>query len=376
MVLMNVKLDNFLVFNDFELCMSYPKKIVGSTIPSEHLSGRPNFRYKKVVVLMGANATGKTALGKILASIFYFITYKESGRITSFIENKSKDARFEVDLAFENKNLFRVSALFKARDNASEDYKIGDIIVSVKSGKILSDDSYESCIKRVFSEEQDLVNYHSYIAELEKVPPMTWMLEDTGAMDKKQYAVNVPVPELYCSVLEKTLKALDSRVIRVERIGDEEKAYVIKYPNNTVILKDNDSIGIEKMSSGTIEGIGIAELITVMKLGICDFYYCDEKFSHIHSDAERAFLSVLIDLLRPDTQLIFTSHDPDLLDMDLPKHSFAFLRRDYETNDISCVFASDYLKKNTDSLRNAVENDLFSAAPDVARIYDLASKGV
>ena len=66
MVIMNLRLDNFLVFNDFELCMSYPKKIVRSTIEDECLSGRERFRYKKVVILMGANATGKTALGRIL----------------------------------------------------------------------------------------------------------------------------------------------------------------------------------------------------------------------------------------------------------------------------------------------------------------------
>ena len=43
MVIMNLRLDNFLVFNDFELCMSYPKKIVRSTIEDECLSGRERF---------------------------------------------------------------------------------------------------------------------------------------------------------------------------------------------------------------------------------------------------------------------------------------------------------------------------------------------
>ena len=62
MVIMNLHLDNFLIFNDFTLCMSYPKKIVRSSIEDEHLAGRERFRYKKVIVLMGANATGKTAV--------------------------------------------------------------------------------------------------------------------------------------------------------------------------------------------------------------------------------------------------------------------------------------------------------------------------
>ena len=65
MVVLNVHLDNLLLFRDFNLCLAYPKKIVNSTIEHEHLQDRPNFRYRKLIVLMGANATGKTALGKI-----------------------------------------------------------------------------------------------------------------------------------------------------------------------------------------------------------------------------------------------------------------------------------------------------------------------
>ena len=54
------------------------------------------------------------------------------------------------------------------------------------------------------------------------------------------------------------------------------------------------------------------------------------------------------------------------------KHSFAFLRRDeLDENKISCIYASAYLKKNTDSLKNAVENDLFSSVPNVDRILGI-----
>ena len=46
MILMNIMLDNLYAFNDFTLNMSYPKKIVGSTIENEYLSDFHNFRYK------------------------------------------------------------------------------------------------------------------------------------------------------------------------------------------------------------------------------------------------------------------------------------------------------------------------------------------
>ncbi len=39
---------------------------------------------------------------------------------------------------------------------------------------------------------------------------------------------------------------------------------------------------------------------------------------------------------------------------------------------IKCVNAADYLKRNTDSLKHAVENDLFSSVPDLDRLYEIA----
>ena len=111
MVVMNVKINNLLLFRDFELKMSYPKKIVGSTISEECLSERPNFRYKKLIVLMGPNATGKTALGKVLMGIFNFIVRKNADHVTKLIDDNTKEASFEIDLAFPTNELYRITAL-------------------------------------------------------------------------------------------------------------------------------------------------------------------------------------------------------------------------------------------------------------------------
>ena len=54
MILMDVKLNNIYGFTDFHMNFSYPKKIVNSIIDSEWLSGHPNFRYKKAVILTPA----------------------------------------------------------------------------------------------------------------------------------------------------------------------------------------------------------------------------------------------------------------------------------------------------------------------------------
>ena len=371
---MNVHLDNILLFRNFDLCLSYPKKILGSTIENEFLAGRERFRYRKLVVLMGANATGKTALGKALMMILNFISKKEPSILFGLIDNHHHEASFSIDLAFPNHYLYRISAKVKAKKNMNDDYLINDLSVDVKKSYIRTNDSYETCSKR-FHGESNLPSGH-YIEELELVPALSWLFEYPFASEGKQRAINPADPHLYLSVLREVLKVLDPRIIDVIQLESVNDTYSIKYPNHNILIKDGLIIEPEKLSSGTNDGIGVAQLISSIRLHACDFFYCDEKFSHIHSDVEKAFLSLMIDLLSDDQQLFFTTHNPDILDMNLPNHSFAFLRRD-EADDckVSCVFASDFIKKETSSLRNAVENDLFSSAPDTNRVYALAESG-
>ena len=68
-------------------------------------------------------------------------------------------------------------------------------------------------------------------------------------------------------------------------------------------------------------------------------------------------------------QLFFTTENLDILDLPLFKRIFNYLKKDDQG--ISIVNAATCLKKNTDSLRNAVDNDLFSVAPRFDEIEDL-----
>ena len=368
MVLLNVELDNILLFNNFSLNLSYPKKIVGSAIEEEHLDGRKNFRYKKVIILMGANATGKTALGKALRGIFNFIARREYAIITELIEDPKKDASFSVDLAFPDYRLFRVETTFKSAGNKRIEYKSEDVSVRVKSVVINKNDSYETCSDKLeMVEEQPFDNY---VQALETIPFLTWKFEMPFASNGMQNMIAPVIPDQYTMVLEQTLRVLDPRIENIEQIKSAQNTYIIRYRNHSVLIKDGVVMEADKLSSGTVEGIGIADLITAMHSNVISFFFCDEKFSHVHSAVEKAFLSVMINMLKPNQQIFFTSHNTDICDMNIPLHSYALLRRDeFDDNTVSCVFASDYLKKNTESLKNAVDNDVFSATPNTDGIY-------
>ena len=57
MIVLRLKTNGMFNFKDFDLKLSYPKRIANSTIGEEHLKGYPNFRFKKAIVLVGSNAT-------------------------------------------------------------------------------------------------------------------------------------------------------------------------------------------------------------------------------------------------------------------------------------------------------------------------------
>lgn len=368
MVVLDVRLDNFYAFQNFHMNLTYPKKIVGSTIEDEHLDGRPNFRYKKVNIIMGANASGKTTFGRMLMNIFNFLDRKNYGRITDAINDCTKEASFTLDMASKHNVFYRVKCTVTPR--ISGEYGTENIHLEIRKAKISARDSYKTCVKRI--EATPYSPEETYIEELEKMEALDWLFE--YPQDTKRILWLPNKDETFRSVLENILKALDPLIEKVEISQEVESAYVIRHQNKAIVLQNGESFDTSLLSSGTKAGVEIAGVVSALKQGRNTFYYCDEKFPYIHSDIEKAILSLMIEYLRPNYQLFFTTHNADILEMSLPKHAFTFLRKNVDDIEcpITCVDASTLLKRSTDSLRNAVENDLFSCAPAVDFIYAIA----
>lgn len=346
MIIMNLELDNIYGFKDFKMNFAYPKKIVGSTIENEYLPLRPNFRYKKVNIIMGSNASGKTTLGKAIRDIFNYIVHKRDSRLFESICDKKNNGKFCIDLVSADNVMYRFDGEIFPEDK--------EIIKRIQKASIAKNDSYEICCKKL--KESD---------ELDKRMKLGWHF----ALNEGSEAILIDKIEktLRLKVLEKVLQSLDTDIISVEKL-DVEDSYVIKKANQDIIVQEGEVINESKLSSGTVAGIRIADLISSIILRESGFYYCDEKFSYVHSDLEQAFLSVMINKLGGGEQLFFTSHNMDLLDMNLPRHSFSFLRK---REKIEVVYPSEYIKKNDISLRNAMENDAFDVVPSRDKIYEL-----
>ena len=370
MIVMDVKIDNFVSFKNFHMNMSYPKKIVGSYIDNEFLRDRTNFRYKKVNIIMGANASGKTSIGKMLMTFFNFMVKKQYENLTDVICDVTQNASFEIDFVTNKTLLYRVKTIIRPRHG--EKYQSEDIDVTVTSMEIGVKDSYETCAKRIALKKEEKAD--SYIQELEKIKGLSWMFEYPFDSTEGSRGTYIPTnPKRYLNVLENILKTLDPAILKVEKSDEIENTYIIRYMNRSVIIQDGKLIDSNVLSSGTKAGIEIAGVLTSISEGQYGFYFCDEKFSYIHSDIEKAILAVMISKLHENEQLFFTTHNTNILDIPLPKHSFLFLQKDMNDKDepIKCISASILLKRNTDCLKNAVENDLFSVSPKIDLIYEL-----
>lgn len=365
MIIMDIQADNLYAFKNFHMNMSYPKKIVDSTVPEEHLKERPNFRYKKVNILMGGNATGKTSLGKLL--MLFANYFKDGGykRFVDVIDDRKKTALLCVDFVAEQDSLYRFRLDIKPETDG--DYNQQNIRISIYYTKINKKDNYESCAARMNNFDCQKILYN-------KIDTSGWLFSyPYDARENKTY-YTIENDDRYLYILERILKTLDPSIKKVIRVQELEHTYAIMLNNQSVIIKDGQVADIGVLSSGTKAGLDISYIITSLMCNKHDLYYCDELFSYVNSDVEKACLSIMIDQLTSGKQLFFTTHNTEILDMQLPKHSYTFLRKDVNdaNTPVKCISASDYLKRNTDSLKHAVENDLFCTAPELDKLYEIA----
>ena len=369
MILMKLKLDNYMAFNDFEMSMTYAKKIVGNRM-TECLREHPNFRYKKLNIMMGANASGKTSMGRMLQNILKFITRKEYTGITSCINDTGKDAVFEIQFV-ENNDFYRVSSIIKGKKE-SRSYLSSDVLIKVEQTEISKNDTYEKTLEKL-NLQSDVCYCCDYIRELDRIKNLSWDFEFSRDSENLAASYIPKNEERYLQILKNTLQALDPLITDVEKVKEVNDTYVIKIGGKQVIIKNGIIVDDGLLSSGTREGVSLANMFAAMVSGMYSFFYCDEKFSFIHSDIEKAFLSLMVEKLEGDRQLFFTTHNTDILDMNFPKHSFNFLRKEIFDGVpyISVINAGDYIKKNRDSVKTAVQNDLFLSAPALDKIFAL-----
>ena len=365
MAVLNVQLDNILCFNDFKADFTYPKKIVRSPLEYEYLKNYPSIRYKKVNIIIGSNATGKTSLGKALWKIFVFLRDREAKPIRDLVTDNSRDAYILLDCVYSVGLFFRFEAIIKTN---------GDIVVKYLPLRINKDDTYEKMVERL-PKDSSFVNY---VQALEKAKIGGWFfkfptIED--GFDRISCKYDDKRKTEFVKTFDNVLKTFDPSIEKVFKSEEQEDTYIIRFYNGkTVAIKDGETIsGLNYLSSGTKYALNIANVMCSIKNHDNGFYYVDEQFSYVNSDIEIACLNTMIELLGDGEQLFFTTHNPEIMALPLPIHSFSFLKKvEYDHGyKVELINASDYEKRNNVNIKNLYDNDYFDIAPDTRKVFEI-----
>ena len=357
MIVLNLEIDNLFGFEDFKINFSYPKKVENSSIKDEFLKDRPNFRYKKVNIILGANSTGKTSIGKAMMAIFNFLNKKEIITVTQYIRDIKKIMNFSMDFILDGKNVMYRVNLKKENENK-------EIHLDLYKADILEEDSYETSIEKF--EKLNLEN-ESYIEVLDKLKKVSGWLFTYPEQGSNFLKSNSEVMDI--KIFENILKTLDPSIEKVRKLDEVKNSYILTLKGEDLIIQDGEFVKKNNiLSSGTKAGLDIAYIMSAIKKNTNVFYYCDEKFPYIHSDVEKAILSLMIDFLKPNTQLFFTTHNLEILDMNLPIHCFVFLKK---REKIEVIYASKYLSNKDNFSEEIIKNDIFNVAPYLDLIYEL-----
>lgn len=353
MIVMNLEIDNLFAFRKFKVNFSHSMKGKDSAVTSEYLKTKPSFRYKKVNIIIGTNASGKTSLGKALKDIFNFIKHHNILAFQDDFLDETKLAYFSIDFLLNEECLYRIDCSLSI-DKVEE--------LNIYRAEISENDSYETCSKKLVEIQKNEENYN---LKLDTVSDIGWSFVFPQDENSKYKIENYRDP-LYLDILRNVLKTLDPSITEIVNSKELSDSYIIKSKNGDMFVQKGE-VNKNILSTGTKAGLRIADLIFEIHKDLNGFYYCDEQFSFIQSDIEKSILSLMISLLSDNAQLFFTTHNLDILDMNLPIHSFMFLKKD---DTIEVVYPEKKLKNiERMTLREAVENDVFDVSPSLENIF-------
>ena len=375
MIIMNLKLNNILSFYDFNINFSYPNKLRNTLIENENLEHIPSFRYKKLNIFIGANASGKTSLMTCLWRILVFLNRHEKNYIENIVNFKYKNSYIEIDLVDDdifNSSLHR----FKIKTDNNED----NVKIQISHNKIdlLDSSSYENKIKQLNALEDNYKDYLEVLNEANILLGWRVILPATEAGFEDIRFVNYETldeEEDYLYILNNVLMTLDPSIIKITKSNDVDNAFVIEHEGTRkIIVQEGYKLSdIPFLSSGTKYGFNIANMIFSIKHHKNEIYILDEQFSYINSDIEEAIISTMVSLLGPNEQLFITTHNSNVLGLGYPFHSFNFIKKEYkdEKHVISVDCASSIENRNNVSPKTILDNDVFSTAPNVNKIFEL-----
>lgn len=397
MIFTQVTIDNLYCFNRTAVDFTFARKLKHSTIEAEHLQGAENFKYKRACILSGANASGKTAFGRVLCGVQNFLAY---GDLVEFLREGIADTKRPAT----------ITAEFVAMNHETQRYVLHVIHVSfAKVGRtvnlqninyaatpITANDTNVSSRRRLnaladgkmsprqvdtvltidyHAETQGtMVNKRLLREQLEKHEVIGWFY--TLSEHHQENTSGDRIMLLSASELQQFLQAFDHSIAKVMTLQSEDtqtEGFKVLFNNGDsvhILGEDSKLSAPDRLSKGTHEAIHMATAYAMISSGFgSNVYYIDEKMAYCHSEMEQTILNLLLEKLPPDNQLFYTTHNYDIIDMNLPIHAYYIFSKQEGSTEI--IDIGKRFKKNDRGLLNYVKNDAFRTLPDTSAIDEL-----
>lgn len=370
MVILNLKLKNIYCFNNFEINFSYPKKVNNNLLGNEFHEDFNSFRFKKLNIFVGGNASGKTSLIRSIWGILHFLAKKESSSLSRIVDENYEESFIEIDFI---NNLIDESYLhrltIKTYNKEHFEIKIADKKIKLTSGK-----SYESLVLKFDSMPLEFFDYIEFLSKNSfNIGWLTTLPSTEEPFNKVDFieTYNDEEAKEYLFIINNVLQTLDPSIKGIKKSLDSSDAFVVEHScnKNIIVQKGMSLSSIPVLSSGTKYGFNIANILYSIKKHRNGIYLIDEQFPYVNSDVEAAMIATMTSLLGPNEQIFFTTHNTNILSLSFPIHSFYFLNKENDNITVSC--ASEFENRNNISVKNMYDNDVFRTTPDVSKVYDI-----
>jgi ABC-type oligopeptide transport system ATPase subunit len=373
------------MFKNFELDLTYDRKINHPLATDDVLFEGSRIRVRKNIIVMGANASGKTTFGKLLCAILNFIRGRnldnEEFSLSKIQYDKTKDASFEMEFVIGD-TAYLLKASFRDFNLHREEVYTQKIHKSYNIRKLR--EKLNSNKPEIFDSDTKEMNlgFKSFIfsvSKLNKFPDLNKAFGFLFMFSEPELSWNYKVfnQEVDVEFLDKLLSKIDNSVKSVKRLqvegeteGKATNSYQINFKNNEnliVVNGDLKSCG-NRLSHGTFETIDFLSCLSSLKGK--NLLYVDERLSHMHPELETYLARQAFFQKSTDSQLFFTTHDKEFFDLNAPSTAYILFKRNFDGfNSVVCV--SDKINKNDRNLRNYYENDYFGTLPDYSFLDEL-----
>ena len=248
MYITGVKLNNIYGFKNFRINFEEPSAGELKCTKTDN-----------VIILKGANATGKTTLGKALNIILGSVMEANEG-ILQQLQTGENPAEFEIKMT-----------------NAGQSHSLKSLV-----------NGYD--VKTIYQNAE--------------VDSFRHLRTAIGTFDSMTTSVDKGYTDQFLANLRTILPLIDPTIKNIQILTDLTNAIVINRHGKQYIIQNGKLLNKGVLSSGTEQGIDVAVFLTGMSKD--GFYYCDDLLTNIGSEVRKHIIEMMMEHIGNSGQLIIT----------------------------------------------------------------------